>query len=317
MRIRDAFVGALAALTLGIAGQAAAPEAKDNAPSNNIAVTPQEALRSGFELYSTGDMPAALEALTFAADHGLASAQWKLAQMYAGGVGTERDDYKAFTLLDKFVNGYAEENPDEASKQYVGALVQLAAYYRLGIPNSPVVRDAPRAREYYTSAAYFRDGTAQLSLAMMYYNGEGGERDLVRAAKWAKLAADKNVEDAAVLLVDVALDLTRTNLQRVPTLHNRKQALTWAEVAAALGSIEGQALLGQIMFEGDGFVSNRVEGLMYLTIAAGRDPSAAWIADLQQRARAAVSEADWMEASQRAEAWLAAQPADVTVTATQ
>ena len=57
-----------------------------------------------------------------------------------------------------------------------------------------------RARSSPTPPPIFGDADAQLNLARMYYEGEGGERDPLQAARWAKLAADKGNVGAQALL---------------------------------------------------------------------------------------------------------------------
>jgi TPR repeat protein len=122
--------------------------------------------------------------------------------MYASGDGIEQDQLKAFELFSEVANAYADENPRAPSAPFVAdAFVALGAYYRDGIPNSDVKPDFPRARQMFTYAAsYFGDPDAQLNLARMYYEGEGGDRDPRQAVRWAKLAADKgNVAAQAML----------------------------------------------------------------------------------------------------------------------
>ena len=96
----------------------------------------------------------------------------------------------------------------------------------------------------------------------MYYNGEGGERDPVQAARWANLAADK-------------------------------------------GNVGGQALLGHILFEGDGVERQSVFGLKYLTIARERaKPADTWIFDMQERALSIATETERRTAMALADDWL-------------
>ena len=89
---------------------------------------------------------------------------------------------------------------DQPTPFVTSAWAKLGAFFRKGIPNSDVKADPSRAREYFWRAAYFGDADAQLNLAAMFYNGEGGGRDLIQAAKWANLAADKGNPAAKDLL---------------------------------------------------------------------------------------------------------------------
>ncbi len=164
--------------------------------------TPGEAFRFGFNAYKQGDKSTAVEALTFAADKGHAVAQWKLGRMYAEGDGLTKDDMKAFELFSEIADAHADDNPDAPSARFVSnAFVALGSYYRDGIPNSNIRPDFGRARQMFSYAAsYFGDSDAQLSLARMYYDGEGGDRDPRQAARWAKLSADKGNVGAQALL---------------------------------------------------------------------------------------------------------------------
>ncbi len=146
----------------------------------------------------------------------------------------------------------------------------------------------------------------------MFYNGEGGERDLVQAAKWANLAADKGNPAAGGLLVEISLELTRTLLGSEGATPNPRQAAKWAKIAADHGSVDGQALYGHILFLGDGITRQPVEGLMYLTIALARSgANQGWILDMHEQARSAASEAEWNAAKKRADEWLARNPAKI------
>ena len=273
MPIRSGLAGAVLVAALALAAPATAFEIKDLKADT----PPAEALRFGLSSYKSGDTQTAVEALNFAADKGLASAQWKLAQMYAKGDGVERDAYKAFQLYSEVADAHADDGPDGPAAPYVAnAFVQLGTYYREGIPDSNVTRDPTRARQFFAYAAsYFGDAVAQVNLARMYYGGEGGDRDLIQAAKWANLSADKGNADAKYLLVEISMDLAWSHLDGKSTAYNLHQAVKWAKLAADYGSVEGEALFGHLLFEGDGTPRQPVDGLMYLTIALARaDPSA-------------------------------------------
>jgi TPR repeat protein len=88
-----------------------------------------------------------------------------------------------------------------------------------------------------------------------------------------------------------------------------REAARWARQAADYGSIEGQALLGHVLFEGDGMSRQAVDGLMLLTVALTRSHGQIrWIADLHEEARSVATEAEWYAARLRAEEWVAANP---------
>src|SRR5262249_52122522 len=165
---------------------------------------------------------------------------------------------------------------------------------------------APRARQYFTYAAsYFGDPAAQLSLARMYYAGEGGDRDLVQAARWANLATDKGNSEARALLIDISIDIAHKHLEGAPSPYDVRQATQWAERASAYGSVEAQALYGRLLLHGDGLTREPVGGMMYPVIArarSGSDDGA--IRDMQADARAKATPEEWAMAKQRADEWL-------------
>ena len=205
MRIRDAFgglalfgFGVLLAVPAMLPRMALALDAK----TLDKNATPVEAFRFGFNAYKQGDKEAAVEALTYAAEKGHAAAQWKLGRMYAEGDGLTKDDMKAFELFSEVADAHADDNPSGASARFVSnSFVALGLYYRDGIPNSTVTPDFFRARQMFAYAAsYFGDSDAQLNLARMYYEGQGGERDPRQAVRWAKLAANKGNVGAQALL---------------------------------------------------------------------------------------------------------------------
>jgi TPR repeat protein len=276
---------------------------------------PAEAFSYGLNQYKSGDKLTAVEALSFAAGKGVAGAQWKLANMYAEGDGVDRNEVKAFELFSEVVSSAdADEMTVEQSAPYVSnAFVRLGAYYRQGIPNSKIKPDLWRARQlYYNAASIFGNADAQLALARMSYDGEGGDRDLIQAAKWANLAAEKGNPAARDLAIQVSLDLANAHLEGKGVARSTREAAKWARQAADYGSIDGQALLGHILFEGDGVTRQPVDGLTLLTIALIRSGgNERWIADLHEDARSAATEAEWNAAKARAEDWLAANPAQV------
>ena len=283
--------------------------------SLNADTPPGEAFTYGLSQYKSGDKLTAVEALSFAAGKGIAGAQWKLANMYAEGDGVDRNEIKAFELFSEVVSSADEEDmTGERSAPYISnAFVRLGTYYRQGIPNSKVKPDLWRARQlFYNAASIFGNADAQLNLARMSYEGEGGERDFLQAAKWANLAAEKGNPSARELAIQVSLDLARAHLEGRGVGRSPREAAKWARQAADYGSIDGQALLGHILFDGDGIVRQPVDGLTLLTIALARSGGAErWIADLHEEARSAATEAEWNAAKARADEWLTANPAQV------
>ncbi len=155
-------------------------------------LTPAEAFRSGYEAYKAGDAVTALEALNYAAANGHPGALWKLGRMYQTGDLVAEDDRKAMQLFTQVATEYGDESPSAPDAPFVAdAFVTLGTYYQSGIPGQ-VVADPSRARRFFAYAAsYFGDSDAQFSLANMFLQGQGGEKDTRQAARWFKLAARK------------------------------------------------------------------------------------------------------------------------------
>jgi len=260
MRISDALLSVTFCAAFGLAGHALAFDGK--ALSADMA--PGQALQLGFDAYRQGDKLTAAEALGYAAAQGHPIAQWKLGRMYAEGDGIDRDDYKAFEYFSEIADAHADDNPSEPNARFVSnAFVELGRYYRNGIPNTAVKADPAQARQMFSYAAsYFGDPDAQFSLARMYYNGEGGDRDTLQAARWAKLAAEK-------------------------------------------GNVGAQALLGHLLFEGDGVKREPVLGLMFLSVARDRaGPNQDWIYKMQEQAVSVATESERRTAMALAEDWV-------------
>ncbi|MBN8920903.1 MAG: sel1 repeat family protein, partial [Rhizobiales bacterium] len=171
-------------------------------PRGAPAITPFEAFRSGARALRAGDTERGINSLEYAAEQGHAAAQWKLGRIYAEGDGVARNDLRAFQYFSRVANAHADDSPEAPQSRYVAnAFVALGNYYLGGIPNSPVKADAARAREMFSYAAsYFGDPDAQYSLARMYLDGRGIQKDPRQAARWLGLAAHKGQYQAQALL---------------------------------------------------------------------------------------------------------------------
>jgi len=304
MRISSVLCSAVLVTACGVA-PVAAFEIKDLTPET----PPAQAFTYGLDQYNSGDKATAAEALDFAAQKGIPGAQWKLARMYADGDGVSRDDLKAFQLFGEVIANSSDDDGGQSAPYVSNAYVRLGTYYRDGIPNSKIKPDFSRARQAFTYAAsFFGNPDAQLNLAKMLYNGEGGDKDLVQAAKWAKLSADKGNAEARGLLIEVSLELAQAHLDGSNSAdQSAREAARWAQQAADYGSVDGEALLGHILFEGDGSFRQPVDGLMYLTIALRRSGgNVRWIADMHEEALSAATDDEWNSAKLRADQWMKA-----------
>jgi len=163
-------------------------------------ISPVEAFRSGNQALRAGENSRGVTALEYAADQGLAVAQWQLGRMYAKGDGVPRNDLRAFEYFGRIANSHADDSPYSPEARLVAsAFVALAQYYLDGIPNSDVKADPTRARELLSYAAsYFGDPEAQYSLGRLYLDGI--PRDPRQAGRWLALAANKGQHQAQAVL---------------------------------------------------------------------------------------------------------------------
>lgn len=79
-----------------------------------------------------------------------------------------------------------------------------------------------------------------------------------------------------------------------------RQAAGWLYLAAEKSHMESQALLGNLLFTGQGVQRQRARGLMYLTMAvesAADDPKHHWVLDLREKALKAASDGDRQSAA--------------------
>ena len=213
---RISLAGLLATAMLLAAGQgslALDPDAQVNPDAG-----PLELFSFGFKAYQRGEKLEAFEALRYAADKGHPGARWKLGRMYAEGDGVPENDYEAFKIFEQIVRDQEDENASYSNAAYVAsAVVALADYLRLGIAESPVTADLPRARQFYFHAAsFFGDAKAQFELGRMLLYGEGGRANPRQAARWLNLAAEKGHVGAKALLGYLLFDGKKISLRPEP-----------------------------------------------------------------------------------------------------
>ena len=149
-----------------------------------------------------------MTSLRYAAEQGSPSAQWKLGQMYQRGEGVPRSDLQAFRYFGQIASAHVEDGPDSPNARLVAsALVAVGQYYLEGIPNSDVKPDAGRARHtFFYAASVFGDPEAQYRLGRMFLTGgDGVPRDPLQAARWLKLAANKDQHAAQAVLGEMLI----------------------------------------------------------------------------------------------------------------
>jgi TPR repeat protein len=152
-----------------------------------------------------------------AADNGLGDAQFALGVLYSTGTGLERDDGLA---VDWYVNA--------AKQGHVDAQYNLGYMYASG---RGIDQDLERARTWYQLAADQGHSRAQINLGAMYASGDGVPRDDARAADWYRMAALQGDADAQYSL-GYLYEFGRG------VSNDRGQALRWYGEAAEQGHIE-------------------------------------------------------------------------------
>lgn len=122
--------------------------------------------------------------LRYAAEQGIAAAQYDLATLYATGTGVEASAYHAATWLSKA----ADQGLPDAEVDYGTWLFQGR-----GVQPMP-----PLGFKYFMSAADKGVPVAQNCVARCYANGAGVTANLVEAAKWHFLAKANGIDDKAL-----------------------------------------------------------------------------------------------------------------------
>jgi TPR repeat protein len=254
-RRRFAFA-VIGSMTLGLVPAFAFDGTASN-PSDKIPknfTDPQQALRVGVDELKAGDADASVAALTYAADGGEAIARWKLGEMYADGQGVQRDDVKAYHYFNQLVEDYDEDQPDRRNLSAISNAFVAVGVYCLNGIANSEVRPDPERAH-----------------------------ELFQYA--ATIFGDPNAQyNLAHMYMVGAGGVAKDNVA----------AVRWLAVAAQKGHAPSQALLGHMLFMGDGVSHQRARGLMWLEVAkdAAPDPKEVWIRDLYQRDFASASEDD-------------------------
>jgi TPR repeat protein len=209
--------------------------------------------------------PPSLTSLQYAAEGGHPVAQWKLGKMYAAGDGVTQDDLRAFEYFSRIANAHAEDSPSA--------------------PQAAIVANA-----FVALGRYYLNGIPNSKIKV----------DTERAREMFSYAASYFGN------ADAQYDLARLYLKTPDASRDDfRYGARWLGLAAQKGQHEAQALLGQMLFNGDRLPPQRARGLMWLTLA--RDsaaPDEAWIKENYNRAIAKASDDDRAMALQMLEHWV-------------
>ena len=204
-------------------------------------------------------------ALEYAAEGGHPVAQWKLGRMYADGDGVVQNDLRAFEYFSRIANQHAEDNP--------------------GAPQAAIVANA-----FVALGRYYLSGIPNSKV----------KADEERAREMFNYAASYFGN------ADAQYDLARLYFKSTGNSpESFRQGIRWLGLAAQKGQYQAQALLGQMLFNGEQMPPQRARGLMWLTLArdsAGVDE--VWIKESYNRAVAKASETDRAMALQMLEHWV-------------
>src|SRR5512147_737985 len=206
-----------------------------------------------------------LNSLQYAAEGGHPVAQWKLGRMYASGDGVTQDDLRAFEYFSRIANAHAEDSPSA--------------------PQATIVANA-----FVALGRYYLNGIPNSKI----------KSDPDRAREMFSYAASYFGN------ADAQYDLARLYLKSAGTSRDDfRYAARWLGLAAQKGQHEAQALLGQMLFNGDQLPRQAARGLMWLTLA--RDsaaPDEVWIKESYNKAIARASDDDRAMALQMLEHWV-------------
>jgi TPR repeat protein len=206
-----------------------------------------------------------LTSLQYAAEGGHPVAQWKLGKMYADGDGVTQDDLRAFEYFSRIANAHAEDSPSA--------------------PQAAIIANA------------------FVALGRYYLNGIPNSKvkpDMERAREMFSYAASYFGN------ADAQYDLARLYLKTPDASRDDfRYGARWLGLAAQKGQHQAQALLGQMLFNGDRLPPQRARGLMWLTLARDNAaPDENWIKESYNRAIAKASDDDRAMALQMLEHWV-------------
>ena len=206
-----------------------------------------------------------LTSLQYAAEGGHPVAQWKLGRMYADGDGVIQDDLRAFEYFSRIANAHAEDSPSA--------------------PQAAIVANA-----FVSLGRYYLNGIPNSKIKV----------DKERAREMFSYAASYFGN------ADAQYDLARLYLKTPDASRDDfRYGARWLGLAAQKGQHQAQALLGQMLFNGDRLPPQRARGLMWLTLA--RDsaaPDEVWIKESYNKAISKASEDDRAMALQMLEHWV-------------
>ena len=192
-------------------------------------------------------------------------AQFRLGRMYANGDGVVQDDLRAFDYFSHIANAHAEDSPSA--------------------PQAAIVANA-----FVALGRYYLNGIPNSKI----------KQDIERAREMFSYAASYFGN------ADAQYDLARLYLRSAGSSRDDfRYGARWLGLAAQKGQHQAQALLGQMLFNGDQLPRQAARGLMWLTLASdSAAPDEAWIRDSYNNAFAKASAEDRAMALQMLKHWV-------------
>jgi TPR repeat protein len=242
-------------------------------------------------MYHTGDgvpqdYTEAAKWWTKAAQAGDLQAQHRLGLMYLDGRGVQQDVNEALAWLTKAAGMGAVESQILLALTYSGrdngipANHAEAAKWFEKAASSPLWPYIEDRVEWFHRDRRLPPPTLQpiqdnaetaYLVAILYYVGWPGPRDLTEAAKWFAKAADQGLAQA-----QFALGLMHSEGDGVP--HDDALAAKWYAKAGEQGLAEAQSRLGAMYARGVGVSQDRAEGVKWFTKAAEQGHANAQVA---------------------------------------
>ena len=206
-----------------------------------------------------------LTSLQYAAEGGHPVAQWKLGRMYADGDGVAQDDMRAFEYFSRIANQHAKDSPSAPQAAIVANAFVALGRYYLNGIPNSKVKSDPERAR------------EMFSYAASYFGNADAQYDLARL--YLKNAGNSR--------------------------DDFRYGARWLGLAAQKGQHQAQAMLGQMLFNGEQMPPQKARGLMWLTLARdSAGPDEAWIKESYNRAIAKANDNDRAMALQMLEHWV-------------
>jgi exopolysaccharide production negative regulator len=258
----------IVALVLGTALLATSAFAFDGAPVNqrNTAIPVVAGSPATAAKNASAQVQDSVKALEYAADiDGSPVAQWKLGRLYAAGDGVARNDRRAFDYFSRIATEHAQDSPSSPQSALVANAFVALARYYLNGIPDTEVKSDPQRAR------------EMLYYAASYFGSADAQYDLAR------------------------LYLKATNA----TPNDYTYGARWLGLAAQKGQHQAQAMLGQMLFNGDRLPPQRARGLMWMALASdGATAEETWIKDGYAQALSRATEDDRAMAAQMLKFWL-------------